>query len=155
MENIVSLIDNIKEKITSNEYKQIMDSLKKVHDKKDSLYEITYIHKKIRSVKNEFDDKNHNPTMKFYEIIKRKVFDYNQCDSETQLEINRLVLETKQIFDRSHRLAGDYLVPFYFRFNQTYFPHIEINFSNEEDPLIFDTVNVITDINQILFIEKV
>lgn len=44
MDNIVNTIEDIKQKISSSEYKTLLDNLKVVHDKKeyDNLYEVTY-----------------------------------------------------------------------------------------------------------------
>lgn len=44
MDDIVNVIEDIKEKISDSEYKTLMDNLKAVHDKKESenLYEVTY-----------------------------------------------------------------------------------------------------------------
>jgi hypothetical protein len=55
MNNLLDQIDSIKEKITDQEYRDMMDNLKKLHDEKGKRYELT-----IGVIKNRRNDQLDN-----------------------------------------------------------------------------------------------
>lgn len=62
MDDLVIQIDNIKQKITDKEYIQIMETLQKINNEKNDIYEFEYIETGFFKV-NPFDIEN-------YELLK-------------------------------------------------------------------------------------
>ena len=58
MEQLLTQIDSIKEKITDQEYKDMMDSLKILHDKEDDEYKYELV---IARIHNHNKDVSHEP----------------------------------------------------------------------------------------------
>lgn len=88
MNNLLEQIDVIKQKITDQEYRDMMDSLKQLHDEKGKRYELT-----IGVIKNRRNEQVDNQCPLFDLSIMRYI---PRKFNETPEVINRYVRQTKE-----------------------------------------------------------
>lgn len=140
MEDIVELIDEIKEKITSEEYKSLMDKIMFVNKKKEleQLYKITYIENEVKLKKCS--------CIGFDQTIKKAIVKLDLPCINMSVDIDNIIRLFDSFYFKDELSVYRIIVP--------YNGSLEYIIENDDDEDEHSDISVFYSKNKLLQIEK-
>ena len=160
MNSLMDMIDDVKVKLTDNEYKNIVEKIAEINlkTKEPELYKITYIKNEGELIKPDVEEDETVCLM--HQHIKTKIININYCDDRAKEILNKKLEYTTKFFNKEIDFSKRYeyrLISFYFRGNVSNYKHIEVDYDNTDDASNTHYIGdnkVNYDKNNLVFVEK-